>query len=361
MSGNTEMKESVPTAVPSKRLRNGLGLVAPSYATSSRWFIGISFVIIAALFAVPFLSDSRSLFILLTQIFILGIFAMSYDLLLGFTGIVSFGHAMFFGLGGYATGIFMNRFGATLPMLLLSVLVGMVLAALLSYIVGMLSLRLKNHFYAMLTLAFAGLLLVAAEKWRSLTKGSDGFTFSIPEPLKNRVTLYLISLAAMVLIFFLLRRFTGSPFGRVLQAIRENEQRAESLGYRVVHYKVIATVMAGIVASVSGSLYVLTLRFVNTTVFSMDMTLNALLMTIIGGVGTLFGALIGAAVIEWAHHFLTGLASIHPIFERWIIFFGLLYIVVVLVFPSGIAGTGQKWLLSWRLRRLKADNGEETS
>ncbi|BFH64314.1 branched-chain amino acid ABC transporter permease [Paenibacillus azoreducens] len=359
MSGNTDLKEAAPAATRQRRSR--IGLAAPSYAASKRWFNATAFVLVMALVAVPFVSDSRSLFILLTQIFIFAIFAMSYDLLLGYTGIVSFGHAMFFGLGAYATGIFMKRFEATLPMLFLSVLAGMALAALLSYVVGMLSLRLKSHFYAMLTLAFAGLLLVAAEKWRSLTRGSDGFTFSIPEPMRDRSTLYLTSLAAMVLVFFLLRRFTSSPFGRVLQAIRENEQRAESLGYKVVHYKVIATVVAGVAASVSGSLYVLTLRFVNTTVFSMDMTLNALLMTMIGGIGTLFGSLIGAAVIEWAHQFLTDLAGIHPIFERWIIFFGLLYIVVVLVFPSGIVGTVHKWLMAWRRKRLKAENGGEAS
>ncbi|MGZ9585364.1 branched-chain amino acid ABC transporter permease [Paenibacillus marinisediminis] len=314
----------------------------------------------AALAVIPFISDSRSLFILMTQIFIFAIFAMSYDLLLGYTGIVSFGHAMFFGLGAYSTGLFMDRVGATIPVLLLSIVVGVILAALLSYIVGMLSLRLKSHFYAMLTMAFAGLLLVAAEKWRSLTKGNDGFTFHIPDVLKDRAVLYWSVLAVMVIVYLVLRRFTTSPLGRVLQAIRENEQRAESLGYEVVHYKVIATIAAGMAASVAGSFYVLTLRFVNTTVFSMDMTLNALLMTIIGGVGTLFGAILGSAIIEWAHHFLTELAKFHPIFERWIIFFGLLYIVVVLVFPAGLVGTCRKWLHAWKLKRSGASAaGEE--
>lgn len=301
-------------------------------------------VMVTALALLPAVNDSRSFLIVMTQICIFAIFAMSYDILLGYTGIVSFGHCMFFGAGAYASGIMLERLGPSVGTLIMSVLAGMVLSALLSYIVGMLSLRLKSHFYAMLTLAFSGLLLVLAEKWRSLTNGNDGFTFPIPAAMKDRTVLYFTALAVMAAVFLLLRRFTQSPVGRVLQAIRENEQRAESLGYAIVHYKVMATVVAGMAASLSGSLYVLTLRFVNTMVFGMDMTLNALLMTIIGGAGTLYGAIIGASLIEWAHHGLSALAKFHPIFERWIIFFGLLYILVVLLFPSGIVGTLRTWI-----------------
>ncbi|WP_077617206.1 branched-chain amino acid ABC transporter permease [Bacillus sinesaloumensis] len=302
--------------------------------------------IAAAVFLIcyPFINDTRSILILFTQIFIFAVFAMSYDILLGFTGIVSFGHAMFFGIGAYTTGILLKRFEPTLTVFILSILIGMVLAALLSYIVGLLSLRLKSHFYAMLTLAFSGLFLVAAEKWRSLTAGNDGFTFRIPDVLKDRMTLYFITLSLMIVVFLLLKRFTESPLGRVLQAIRENEPRTESLGYNVIHYKIIASIVAGVIASLSGSMYVLTLRFVNTSVFALDVTLDALLMTIIGGVGTLVGAIIGAGLIEFAHHWLTGLAKVHWIFERWMIFFGILYILAVMFFPMGIVGTVKTWL-----------------
>lgn len=313
----------------------------------TRWFL----LLVVILAVLPWINDSRSFLIMMTQIFIFAVFAMSYDILLGYTGIVSFGHCMFFGIGAYSSGIMLERMGAGIGVLMLSIAAGVILSALLSYIVGMLSLRLKNHFYAMLTLAFSGLLLVLAEKWRTLTRGNDGFTFPIPSELKDRTVLYMVSLVVMVAVYMLLRRFTQSPVGRVLVAIRENEQRTASLGYQIIHYKVFASVVAGIVASVSGSMYVLTLRFVNTTVFAMDMTLNALLMTIIGGVGTLFGAIIGSAIIEWAHHGLTEMAKFHPIFERWIIFFGLLYIVVVLVFPAGITGTLRLWWMKRKGRR----------
>ncbi|TXK85166.1 branched-chain amino acid ABC transporter permease [Paenibacillus sp. N3.4] len=297
--------------------------------------------VLTALF--PLIHNERATMIVITHIFILAIFAMSYDLLLGYTGIVSFGHVMFFGIGAYSVAIVMQKLGPTIPSLLIAVLVGAVLSAIVSYFVGMLSLRLKSHYYAMLTLAFSGLFLVIAEKWRSLTKGNDGFTFSIPDLLKDRLTFYYVSFVVLILVFLMLRRFTMSPLGRVLQSIRENEQRSQSLGYEIIHYKVIASVVAGIAASISGALYVVTLRFVNTTVLSFDLNVDALLMTIIGGVGTLFGAILGAAIIELAHEQLTSLAKVHWIFERWIIFFGLLYILVVMLFPKGIVGTIRHW------------------
>jgi branched-chain amino acid transport system permease protein len=321
----------------------------------------VYFIIFLMLLALPFVTDSRTLLIMFTQIFLFAIFAMSYDILLGYTGIVSFGHAMFFGIGAYSTGIMLKQYDSTIPMLLLAVLVGAIIAGIVSYIVGMLSLRLKSHFYAMLTLAFSGLFLVLAEKWRTLTFGNDGFTFSIPDPLRDRLNLYLIALILMVLIFLLLRRFTHSPVGKVLQAIRENEDRTESLGYHVLHYKVIASVVAGVLASFAGSLYVLTLRFVNTSVFAVDVTLDALLMTIIGGVGTLVGAIIGAGLIEFAHHWLTDLAKVHWIFERWIIFFGILYIVVVMFFPQGIVGTVKMWWVRKKGAQITGQNEKDIS
>ncbi|KAA9022653.1 branched-chain amino acid ABC transporter permease [Niallia endozanthoxylica] len=297
--------------------------------------------LVAALFLLifPFVYESRTLLILLTQVFIFAMFAMSYDLLLGYTGIVSFGHAMFFGIGAYTIGIFMKSYEPSLYYLLLAFVVTVLLTGIISFFIGLLTLRLKSHFYAMLTLAFSGLFLVLAEKWRSLTYGNDGFTFRVPDLLKDRTDFYLISLVLMILVFLLLRRFIQSPLGRVIQAIRENEQRTESLGFNVLHYKIIASVVSGVIAGVAGMLYSISLRFVNTSVFSIDITLDALLMTIIGGVGTLVGAVIGSGIIEFAHHWLTEMAKVHWIFERWIILFGIIYILVVMFFPQGIVGT----------------------
>lgn len=316
-----------------------------NWLVSSRLWMGIAAIL---LIGFPFVSDSRSALILLTQIFIYAVFAMSYDILLGYTGIISFGHAMFFGIGAYTTAIFLHRWDHTMLAFLVSLLVVLVLTGIVSYLIGVMTLRLKSHFYAMLTLAVAGLFLVLAEKWRDLTKGSDGFTFYIPDVLKDRTTLYFASLFFMIIMFFLLKRFTDSPTGKVLQAIRENEQRTESLGYQILHYKIIASVVAGLAAGLSGSMYAITLRFVNTAVFGTNVTLDALLMTIVGGVGTLFGSIVGSALILLVHAGLTDLAKIHWIFERWMIFFGALYILAVMFFPQGVVGMLRQWKEKWK-------------
>jgi branched-chain amino acid transport system permease protein len=316
-------------------------------------------VMAICLMVIPFVYESRSTLILLTQIFIFAIFAMSYDLLLGYTGIVSFGHAMFFGIGAYSTGVILQRNEPTIWIFILSIIVGIAISTVVSYIVGLMTLRLKSHFYAMLTLAFASLFQVASEKWRVLTSGNDGFTFRIPEYMIDRTTFYLICLVLMIVIYLVLHRVTHSPMGSVLLAIRENEQRAESLGYKVLHYKIIVSIISGVTACLAGSLYATSLRFVNTSVFSMDTTLDALLMTIIGGVGTLLGPVIGAGLIEFAHHWLSGLAEKYPFFERWIIFFGIIYILAVMFFPKGIVGTVLGWKLGQKAKKVNSVTKEK--
>lgn len=306
--------------------------------------LAFQLVILAALLVFPLVFDSRSTMILVSQMFILGVFAMSYDILLGYTGIISFGHAMFFGLGSYATAIMMKQWDNTLGVLFLAVLVTVGLAFVISLFIGFLSLRLKATFYAMITLAFAELFFIVAEKWRSLTQGNDGFTFSIPKLLNDRLTFYYVACIFMVVMYLCLRRFIESPVGKVLVAVRENEQRTESLGYQVVHYKIIANIVAGVSASLAGIMYALSIKFVNTSVFAVDKTVDALLMTIVGGVGTLFGPLLGSVIIQYAHESLTELAKVHWIFERWLILFGIIYILIVMFFPKGIVGTIQeKW------------------
>lgn len=310
-------------------------------------------IVLLVMIALPLILDSRTMTILLTQFCIFAILAMSYDLLLGYTGIISFGHAMFFGLGAYSTAIILSDYGPTVGVFVLSIVVGIVISSIVSAICGALTLRLKSHFYAMFTLAISGLFLVVAEKWRSVTRGNDGFTFRAPEIFRERLYFYFLVLVCLVIVFMLLKRLVASPFGRVLVAIRENEQRTRSLGYKTLGYKIIASVIAGAVASLAGSLYVVSLRFVNTSVLTMDITLDALMMTIIGGVGTLIGPIIGAGVIEFAQHYLSGLARDYPIFERWIIFFGILYILAVIFFPKGIVGTVYIRYHSWKMKRQK--------
>ena len=154
-------------------------------------FLGI---IVIALVIFPFVSESRTWTILLTQIFIFSILAMSYDILLGYTGIVSFGHAMFFGMGAYTTAVMLKNIEPTMGVFFLSIGAGMIIAGIVSFFIGLLTLRLKSHFFAMLTLAVSGLFLVLAEKWRTVTHGNDGFTFKAPEFFKDRMMFYFVVL-----------------------------------------------------------------------------------------------------------------------------------------------------------------------
>jgi branched-chain amino acid transport system permease protein len=319
-------------------------------------FLGL---VVVALAIFPFISDSRTWTILLTQIFIFSILAMSYDILLGYTGIVSFGHAMFFGMGAYTTAVMLKNIEPTIGVFLLSIGAGMVIAGTISFFIGLVTLRLKTHFFAMFTLAVSGLFLVLAEKWRTVTHGNDGFTFKAPDFFKDRIMFYCVALLCLVLVYFFLRRFVNSPFGRVLVAVRENEQRTLSLGFNTLHYKVIASVVAGVVASLAGSLYAVSLRFVNTSVLTLDITLDALLMTIIGGVGTLIGPILGAGIIELSQHYLSGLAKEYPIFERWIIFFGITFILAVIFFPKGVVGTLCEKLWKRRTKTTKDNANKE--
>lgn len=296
-------------------------------------------IILLLLLGLPLINPSLSTLNLLTQIFIMGIFAMSYDILLGYTGIVSFGHALFFGTGAYMTGLILSRTGPSLGYLLLAVLGTMTLVVMISLLIGYLSLRLKDVYYAMITLAFSELFFIIAEKWRSVTNGADGFSFRAPPILQDRVVYYYVTLCFLALIVLFLRRFINSPVGKVLQAIRENEKRAEFLGYDVLKFKLISTVVAGVVASFAGIAWALHQRFVSTGVMGVDKTIDALLMTTIGGTGTLYGALIGSGLTSVVKDWLSDLARIHPLFERWYILFGLLYILIVLFFPKGILGT----------------------
>lgn len=312
------------------------------------------------LFSLPLFIEKSSILLLLTNIYILAVFAMSYDILLGYTGIISFGHAMFFGIGAYSMALSLTLVEQQELGFVLAILATVVLCFVVSLIVGLLSLRLRDTFYALITLAVATIFVIIAEQWRSLTKGNDGFNFTVSMPqdlfgflnLMDRQVMYYFALVFLVLMFLVLRRFIYSPVGRVLQAIRENEGRVASLGFSVLHYKLISTLVAGVSAGLAGMIYALSIRFVNPdSVLGVQNTIDVLLMTVIGGVGTLYGAIIGAGVIEMASHWLMSLKSVHPIFERWVIFFGLIFIVSILFFPAGIVGTLKQKLEQRQERR----------
>lgn len=342
---NQNINRDGPNSEIRRPFQRHLLLREPKY-----WFF---IVICIAMALVPLFVSGTTMLLILTNIFILGVFAMSYDLLLGYTGIISFGHAMFFGIGAYSMALSLRFFDSAEVGVLVALGTAVVLCFIVSFIVGLLSLRLKDTFYALITLAVATIFLITAEQWRGLTRGSDGFNFTAQIPndlfgfinLLDRQVIYYIGLLFIILMFLLLRRFIYSPVGRTLQAIRENEARVSSLGYPVLHYKLISNVVAGVVAGLAGIMYAFSIRFVNPhSVLGVELTIDVLLMTVIGGVGTLFGAIVGAGIIEFSSHWLMNLRDVHPIFERWTILFGIIFILIVIFFPAGIVGTArQKW------------------
>jgi len=306
----------------------------------------VAILIFICLVALPLVTSSRSAYSMVNMIAISGVFALSYNILVGYTGILSLGHALFFGSGAYIVGVTMRHLGPSLPMLGLAIFGALIFAVAAGLFAGYLTLRLKAIYYAMITLALAELFVIFAEKWRDLTGGWDGLNYKVPVAIREPVAVYYLVLAFTAAVVLFTRRFLDSPTGKVIVAIRENEQRASSLGFNVFRYKLIASVVAGVISSLSGVVFALESRFVMTGILSVEKTLEALLMTIIGGMGTLFGPLIGAAVVHLTGDWLAEFAKIHPIFERWPILFGFVYIFIVLAVPGGVM-TGWNRLAQW--------------
>lgn len=294
------------------------------------------------------------------------VLAASYDLLLGYTGVVSFAHTMFFGIGAYGVGLASLHMGRGFGALVVGSLAGAVLAAALAFVIALFSLRVRAIFFAMITLAVASAVAVLVSQLSWLTGGEDGFTFKIPRELgpanrlgevagvkiNGKLLNYYLIFTCSVLLFLTLLRVVNSPFGRVLQAIRENDFRAEAVGYRVVWYRTVATCLSAAVAALAGSLFALWLRYVGPdTTLSFTIMLDLLLMVVIGGMGTIWGAVIGATLLVLAQTYLQDLMGsaaaateaiplvsrlLDP--DRWLLWLGVLFILSVYFFPTGIVG-----------------------
>ena len=332
----------------------------------SRMLSAALLVIFFALAAAPFLFPGTQSLNVAAKICYFVVLAASYDLLLGYTGIVSFAHTMFFGIGGYGAGLALYTWGPTWTSVLIGTLLGLGLAIVLALIIGLFSLRVRAIFFAMITLAVASAFAILASQLSWLTGGEDGRTFRVPEVLRpgyslleagafsingRIITYYLIFLAALVLFLGMLR-VVNSPFGRVLQGIRENEFRAEALGYRTIVYRSIVNCLSAAMATLAGVLAALWLRYTGPAVtLSFDIMLDILLMVVIGGMGTLYGAVIGATIFILAENYLqalmgalsksaAGLPVLPQLFDpdRWLLWLGVLFVLSVYFFPAGIVG-----------------------
>lgn len=270
----------------------------------------------------------------LMKILCFALIVVGYNQLLGYTGLISFGHAMFVGWGGYVTAHVAKEWGVTPE---LSLVVGALVGATLGLLVGALAIRRQGIYFAMITLAFAQMFYFFAVQ-APFTGGEDGIQ-AVPRgrlfgilDLSNMMNMYFFVLAVFLIGFLAIYRVIHSPFGDVLVAIRENEQRAISLGYDTTRYKLISFVVSAAVAGVGGALKILAFQQATLVDVHWSMSGEIILMTLIGGLGTIFGPMLGAAVVVTMQHYLSGLGAWVPVIQ------GLVFIITVLMFRRGIAG-----------------------
>ena len=302
-------------------------------------------IALAAAFLVPAIG-SRYYTFLANDIAIWALFATSLNLLVGYTGLVSFGHAAYFGIGAYTTGILMKKLGV--PFLLAFPAAGL-LAALAALVFGFFCVRLTRIYFAMLTLAFAQIVWAICFKWNEVTGGEQGMP-EIPYPdfawleaagqwlplvggWRTAEYFYFTSLAIVALCLWCLRRIVASPFGRMLTAIRENPERAEFIGVNVRRYELAAFVLAGTFAGLAGGLFGIFNRGVFPDFTYWNKSAEVLIMTLLGGIHTFFGPSVGAAVLILLNQQIVSYT------QYWPLILGVILVVLLFVFPGGIAGT----------------------
>nr|WP_323782461.1 branched-chain amino acid ABC transporter permease [Amylibacter sp.] len=323
----------------------------------------------------PFLfQDVRALEVA-ARICVFIVLVASYDLLIGYTGIVSFAHTMFFGFGAYGAAILLRQMGPGWDAVLLGGLAGVLVSLVVATAIGLLSLRVKAIFFAMITLAAASVALVLASQLSHLTGGEDGITYRAPDlfkpafklmtdengkvmrifgvKLNGKLAAYYFVFVSCALLFFAMLRVVGSPLGTVLKAIRENESRAEAIGYRVVAYRTFVFCLSAAIASLAGTVYAVWLKYTGPdTSLSFAIMIDILLMVVIGGMGTMWGAVIGAVLMVTAQYYLRDLMGVAaeataniPLLpellnpDRWLFWLGIIFILLVYFFPKGIVGT----------------------
>jgi branched-chain amino acid transport system permease protein len=329
---------------------------------------GLLIVAVAALALAPFLFPGAKALGVAEKIAVMALLAASYDLLLGYAGIVSFAHVMFFGIGSYGVALALYGIGPSWGALALGVSGALVFAVVLALAIGLFSLRVQSIFFAMVTLAVAYAFNVLASQLSDVTGGEDGRSFKIPPELlpgfrlgelagvaiNGRTLCYYLVFAVCALLFLALLRVVNSPFGRVLQAIRENPFRAEALGYRIVFHRTLATCLSAAGAAAAGALNALWLRYVGPdTALSFSIQIDVLVIVVIGGMGSLYGSILGAALFVIAENYLQALIGrlsagaadlglpllpslFHP--DRWLLWLGVMFILAVYFAPTGIVG-----------------------
>lgn len=354
----------------------GAGLARTDFGRRGRMVVYalVGLIGLCLLFA-PFLFPDVRAQEVAARICIFVVLVASYDLLIGYTGIVSFAHTMFYGLGAYGAAIALKAMGAGWTAILVGGTAGCAAALVLALLIGLLSLRVKAIFFAMVTLAAASVMMVLASQLSSFTGGEDGIIYQVPRlfspavklmtdadgkvlklfgvSMNGKVAAYYFVFACSLVLFFAMLRIVASPLGTVLQAIRENEMRAEAIGYRVVAYRTAIFCIAAIIAALAGVVRAVWLKYTGPDVaLDFSIMIDILLMVVIGGMGTMVGAVIGVVVMTLAQFYLkdlmqiaadatAGVPLLHDVLDpdRWLLWLGIFFILLVYFFPAGIAGT----------------------
>jgi len=274
-----------------------------------------------------------------TEILIWGLLAMSSDILIGYTGMVSFGHSAFFGLGMYGAAAALLTVKP--PSLWLALVYGLVAAGAVSVFVAFFATRLRDIYFAISTLVFSQIFYVIIFTWTEVTGGENGLTFrqprlSIPGLWSDAftpTTFHWFVLVVVVLSYLLVRRITQSPFGMVLQSIRENEPRTRAIGYHVERYKIVAVMLSGLFAGLSGVLYAMQNKFAAPDFVFFVVSGEVVIFNVMGGMGTLVGPFAGAAFFLLLRE---GLSRFMP--EYFLIPVGIIFIIMIIFLPQGLLG-----------------------
>jgi len=283
----------------------------------------------------------------LTEVLIWGLLAMSSDLLIGYTGMISFGHSAFFGLGMYGAAAALLMFSP--PNLWLALAFGLVAAAIVALFVAYFSTRLRDIYFAITTLIFSQIFYVIVFTWTEVTGGENGLNFRRP-PLAipglfsvpfNSETLHWFVLAVVTASYLILRHITRSPFGMVLQSIRENEPRTRAIGYPVERYKIVAVMLSGLFAGLAGVLYAVQNRFAAPDFIFFLVSGETVIFNVMGGIGTLVGPIVGAGFFQLMRELLSRLFGDQ---FPYLIPLGVVFIVMIVFLPQGLLGFARRWL-----------------
>ncbi len=303
-------------------------------------------IIVVCLALFPFVVQNRFYISLVNEMMIYGLLAMSLDVLLGYTGLLSFMHNAYLGIGAYIVGLFLIHVAPS--SIWLALLVGVMGTTLIAVPVGWVQVRTGGLAFALLTLAFGMMFFTVAWKWYDLTGGDDGL-MGVPHPdvhlggwvLGNSgdpTVMYLLTLAIVLICLLVTWRIIHSPFGSVLEAIRENEDRAAFVGINVRKFKLLGWIFACLLASLSGGLYILYRGYIGPTTMHAFAGAAVLMMVLLGGMGSLWGPIVGAGIFILMQDYISTMT------EHWELFVGLVVILLVLFMPRGFVGLGDHLL-----------------